>query len=214
MVKRPLSRTLTIGGTWLLVAGCGSEPAAPAVPAVATQGHVPMSPALPRSTIAHLLEQLRTKSAPWHSEKHAEEAGYTLPVGCTDERTEGLSAAGARGMGYHTLNPSLMDGETRLLDPELLVYGRDRPGAPLKLAGFDYFIPGAFYPGPRSAGYPGTPPLLQGLGTPLMWNDAHAGWIAHIWLWRKNPDGIFDNFNPNILICECEVRPNAPLCTP
>ena len=164
--------------------------------------------------MAQLLEELRAKSAPFHSEKHAAEAGYTVPVGCTDERTEGIAASGARGMGYHTLNPALIDGETRLLDPELLVYGRDRPRGPLKLAAFDYFIPGTFYPGPTSAGYPGTPPILQGLGTPLMWNDAHSGWIAHVWLWRKNPDGIFDNFNPEILICECQVRPEAPLCTP
>jgi hypothetical protein len=47
-----------------------------------------------------------------------------------------------------------------------------------------------------------------------MWNDAHDGWIAHIWLWQKNPDGIFDNFNPEIQLCECEIRPDAPLCTP
>ena len=47
-----------------------------------------------------------------------------------------------------------------------------------------------------------------------MWNDAYDGWIAHIWLWWKNPDGIFDTFNPHILICECEVRPRAPLCVP
>ena len=210
---RSLTRTLTIGGSWLLVVGCGAEPPAAAV-AAASVRHEAMTPTLPRSTVAQLLDELRAKSAPWHSEKHAEEAGYTLPVGCSDERTEGIAASAARGMGYHTLNPALMDGETRLLDPELLVFGRDRPGGPLKLAGFDYFIPGTFYPGPTSAAYPGTPPLLQGLGMPLMWNNAHNGWIAHIWLWRKNPDGIFDNFNPEILICECQIRPDAPLCTP
>lgn len=214
MVKRPLARTLTVGGTCLLVAGCGSEPPAPAVVDVAAHAHGQMGAMLPQATVAQVLQELRAKSAPWHSEKHADEAGYTMPVGCTDERTEGLSAADARGMGYHTLKPSLIDAETHLLDPELLVYGRDKPGGPLKLAGFDYFIPGAFYPAPTSPGYPGTPPILQGLGTPLMWNDAHNGWIAHIWLWKKNPDGIFDNFNPEILLCECQVTPDAPLCTP
>jgi len=213
-MDRSLTRALTIGATWLLVVACGAEPPAAAVTAVSTPRHEGMPPALPRSTITQLLEELRAKSAPWHSEKHAEEAGYTVPVGCTDERTEGIAASGARGMGYHTLNPALIDGETRLLDPELLVYGRDRPGGPLKLVAFDYFIPGTFYPGPTSDGYPGSPPLLEGLGTPLMWNDAHSGWIAHIWLWRKNADGIFDNFNPEILICECQVRRESPLCTP
>ena len=117
-------------------------------------------------------------------------------------------------MGYHTLNPALLDGEAHLLDPELLVYGRRRPGGNLEFAGFDYFIPGSFYPSPASPSYPGTPPLLQGLGIPLMWNDAHDGWIAHIWLWRKNPDGIFENFNREILLCECEISPDVPLCTP
>jgi hypothetical protein len=92
--------------------------------------------------------------------------------------------------------------------------GRERPGGPLKFAGFDYFIPGALYPSPTSPGYPGTPPLLEGLGTPLMWNDAHAGWIAHIWLWEKNPDGIFENFNSEIELCECQISPAVPLCTP
>ena len=213
MITHPLSRALTIGGIWLVGAGCGDEPPAPASPAsqrTHTERWVPPY----NLRCSPLLQQLRAKSAPWQSTKHAEEAGYTTPVGCTDERTEGLPASAARGMGYHTLNPALIDGEAHLLDPELLVYGRDRPGGPLEFAGFDYFIPGAFYPSPTSPGYPGTPPLLEGLGTPLMWNDAHAGWIAHIWLWEKNPDGIFDNFNSEILLCECEVRPDAPLCTP
>ena len=213
-MKRPLTRTLTIGGTCLLILGCGSEPPGPAVVDAAAHAHGATGATVSPALAAQVLQGLRARSAPWHSEKHAAEAGYTTPVGCTDERTEGLSSSDARGMGYHTLNPSLIDGEARLLDPELLVYGRDRTDGKLKFAGFDYFIPGAFYPGPTSPGYPGTPPLLQGLGTPLMWNDAHDGWIAHIWLWQKNPDGLFENFNPDILVCECEITPDVPLCTP
>ena len=213
MVKRSLPWILAIGATWLLVAGCGSEPPAPAVPDVATHAHGAMGADISASTLATVLQPLRAKSAPWHSQKQAEEAGYTVVAGCTDERTEGLPASTARGMGYHTLNPALIDGEAHLLEPELLVYGRG-PSGKLEFAAFDYFIPGAFYPSPTSAGYPGTPPLLHGLGTPLMWNAAHNGWIAHIWLWKKNPDGIFDNFNPEIQLCECAISPTTPLCTP
>ena len=213
MMKRHLPRTLVIAGTCLLVA-CNSESPPPAGLDARAHAHGGMGANLSSSQIERALQPLRVKSAPWHSAKQAEEAGYTVPVGCSDERTEGLPASAARGMGYHTLNPALLDGEARLLDPELIVYGRRRPGGPLEYAGFDYFIPGSFYPSPTSPGYPGTPPILQGLGTPLMWNDAHDGWIAHIWLWRKNPDGIFENFNPEILLCECEVTPDAPLCTP
>lgn len=214
MVTRSLSLAATIGATSLFVAGCGSEPPGPDRIDAAAHAHGAMDPALSSSALAQVLQELRAKSAPWHSQKHAEAAGYTTFVGCTDERTEGLSAADARGMGYHTVNPSLLDGEAHLLEPELLVYGRDREDGKLKFAGFDYFIPGSFYPGPSSPSYPGTPPLLEGLGTPLMWNDAHDGWIAHIWLWKKNPDGMFENFNPEILLCECAISPDAPLCTP
>ena len=56
--------------------------------------------------------------------------------------------------------------------------------------------------------------LLERLHQAERRSNAHDGWIAHIWLWKKNPDGIFDNFHPEILLCECEVSPTTPLCTP
>lgn len=192
--------------------GCERIPSAP--PQATGHNHGEFAASLSPSEIARSLNALRARTAGWHNPDKAEAAGYTLPVGCTDERTEGLSALQARGMGFHTLNPALIDDETRLLDPELIVYALEPASGKMKLAGFDYFIPGAFYPGPNSAGYPGQPPILEGLGTPLLWNEAHAGWVAHIWPWLHNPDNMFDNFNSNVPLCECEISPTTALCTP
>jgi hypothetical protein len=206
-------RRFAIACVCLLLGGCDRNPSDPAEVS-RHQGHHAFAANLSPSEIAQSLNALRARTASWHNPENAADAGYTLSVGCTDERTEGLSANEARGMGYHTLNPGLIDGEARLLDPELIVYALEPASGKLKLAGFDYFIPSGFYPGPASADYPGQPPILEGLGTPLLWNDAHSGWIAHIWPWLHNPDGIFDNFNPNVATCGCEISPTMPLCTP
>lgn len=206
-------RILTTALVFMLIVGCERIPSGPS-PISGHEGHGDFAASLSPSEIAQALNGLRARTASWHNPDKAEAAGYTLPVGCTDERTEGLSALTARGMGFHTLNPGLIDAEAHLLDPELIVYALEPASGRMKLAGFDYFIPGAFYPGPASVDYPGQPPILEGLGTPLLWNDAHAGWIAHIWPWLHNPDGMFQNFNPNVALCECEINPTAPLCTP
>ncbi len=212
MFKVAGRRGLLLALAFVLIGGCERIPSGPAL--ATSHDHGEFAANLSPSEIAQSLKALRAHTAGWHHPDKAEAAGYTLPVGCTDERTEGLSAFDARGMGFHTLNPGLIDAQSRLLDPELIVYALEPASGKLKLAGFDYFIPGAFYPGPASVDYPGQPPVLEGLGTPLLWNDAHAGWIAHIWPWLHNPDGMFDNFNSNVALCECEISPTTPLCTP
>ena len=171
--------------------------------------HGSMGPDLPPSEIARILNDLRRHSAPWHNPDQAAEAGYTIEVGCSDERTEGLSAEDARGMGYHTVNLDFFDptGAVHLLQPQTLVYALHASSGQFKLAGFDYFVPSAI------RGPAGPAPVIAELDMPLMWNDTHDGWIAHIWLWMHNPDGMFENFNPDVPLCECEINPGQALCT-
>jgi hypothetical protein len=212
MSGRLIPQTLAVMCVGLLVVGCGTD--APTHADVShARAHGSMVSTLSRAELARVLGDLRARTAAWHNEAKAAEAGYTVAVGCTDERIEGLPASLARGMGYHTLKPELIDGRSTLLEPELLVYRRNPANGKLHLAGLDYFIPGDFYPGPSSPGYSGTPPVLEGLGMPMMWSDAFNGWIAHAWPWRHNPDGMFENFNPTVPICPCTVTPAQPLCT-
>jgi hypothetical protein len=196
----------------LAFAGCTTDNPIPSE-ATAPGAGAPTAAAA-RAEVNQALAALRKQTAGWHNRAKAEDAGYTVDVGCSDERTEGLSVSEARGMGYHTLNPALLDDRTTLLEPELIVYSLDAASGKLRIAAFDYFIPADFYPAPDAANYPGQPPVLEGLGTPLRFFPAHNGWVAHIWPWMHNADGMFENFNPAMPLCECEINPGAPLCTP
>lgn len=49
---------------------------------------------------------------------------------------------------------------------------------------------------------------------PLMWNPVFQAWVIHIWPWWHNPDGIFENYNPTVPLCDCVVTPEAPVCNP
>ena len=220
MLSTHLARHLVLAGTCLAFAGCTSDsPVSSEAPASQASAAAPAAEldahgGAAGSEYRQGIEALRTLTARWHDRKQAEAAGYTVDVGCSDERTEGLSVADARGMGYHTLNPALLDDRTALLEPELLVYASDNATGQLRLAAFDYFIPGSLYPAPDQPGYPGQPPILEGTDLPLTWNDAHGGWIIHSWPWMRNPDGMFQNFNPRVPLCDCEISPTVNLCTP
>ncbi len=213
MLAGSRSLQLTAVCACLLLAGCTGDTTTPTdYDAVLLPGDVAADQLDPQ--VAQVIAHLRARTAAWHNPDNADDAGYTVPVGCTDERTEGLSAAAARGMGYHTLNLDLLDGKAHVLEPEMLVYAREPASGDLKLAGFDYFIPAAFYPGPDSPDYPGQPPILEGVGIPMNWHGAHGGWAAHTWPWMYNPDGMFDDFNPSVALCECEISPETSVCTP
>ncbi len=80
-----------------------------------TSAPVKLSPAQDNQALA----ALRARSASWHNRAMAEADGYTADVGCSDERTEAVSASQARGMGYHTANMDLLlDDHTSLVGPD------------------------------------------------------------------------------------------------
>ncbi len=200
------ARHLAAVCTLLAFAGCTaddptpSEVAAPSASALAGS----ISPA----SVDQALAALRSRTASWHNRATAEADGYTVDVGCSDERTEGLTASQARGMGYHTLNPTLLDDHASLLEPELIVYDSNPASGHARMVAFDYFIPATALSKDAPA------PSVEGIGAPMTFNDAHDGWIAHIWVWKHNKDGMFDNFNPDVPLCECEISPETNVCTP
>lgn len=212
MSSTPLARRLAAVCACLAFAACTADSPAPSEASASSS--IGPEAAVSPSVVNKAIAALRAQTAGWHNRDKAEAAGYTLDVGCSDERTEGLAAADARGMGYHTLNLALLDDRSTLLEPELIVYSRSASSGKLRLAAFDYFIPAGFYPAPGQPGYPGQPPVVEGIDLPMTFNTAHNGWVAHIWPWMHNPDSMFDNFNPDVPLCECQVDPTAPLCTP
>jgi hypothetical protein len=109
----------------------------------------------------------------------AQAAGYT-------ERLTDCMADASGGMGYHYGKVSFIDGEARLLEPEILMYEPQADGS-LKFVGIEFVVP-------LSAS--ATPPSLFGLQ--FHRNEAFQLWVLHVWLYKENPSGMFTDWNPTV----------------
>ena len=195
---------LLVAGVLVLTAGCevGTEPISKSDELQSEQTHAHAAAKnhgheseLTKSELNKLIAQLRRFSAPFHNLEKAEEYGYTVVVGCVDERIVlGTDAESPRGMGYHITRGDkdiINDGTVDAFEPEFLVYGKDPKTGKMRLGAFDYFVPGS---------EEDPPPVV--LGIPMHWSDAFQGWVLHSWHFWHNPDGMFMDFNPSVPLCE------------
>jgi len=90
-------------------------------------------------------------------------------------------------MGYHYQKPELVDSVFDIEHPELLVYNKDKEGN-FKLVAVEYAIP-----------------LDQSVNAPKgftgkrdVWTASSdfGLWLLHAWVWKYNPDGVFNPTNP------------------
>jgi len=130
---------------------------------------------------SELLLSVRRATARFHSTAQAIAAGYEPDDHC-------VSAPGLGGMGYHWVNPTLVDPVFDPLKPEAILYATG-PGGNLRLIAVEYIIINVGQPAPMF----GDQPFDVG-GTPV----PVPHWSLHVWLWENNPSGIFAPFNPNI----------------
>jgi len=137
--------------------------------------------ALERNAEAELLQSVRRATAKFHSTTLAIEAGYVPDDHC-------VSAPGLGGMGYHWVNPSLVDPIFDPLKPEVMLYARG-PGGNLRLVAVEYIVVNVGQAIPMF----GDQPFNVG-GTPL----PIPHWSLHVWLYENNPSGMYTPFNPNI----------------
>ena len=120
---------------------------------------------------------LRATIAPYHRFEVGSAAGWNdqFPPGCF------TSATGA--MGYHYRKISNV-GSLEVTRPQLLIYEPGKNGQK-NLVAVEYIVPGA----PTD-----TPPVLYGI--PLHYNSAFGVWVLHVWAFKENPLGIFNDWNP------------------
>ena len=173
-----------LAGIALLIA-CSAEPS----PTEAT-ADVQMRTASSRSDLAEDLAALRRATARFHHFNSAVVAGWSAQI--TPCMTD---AAG--GMGFHYGNVGLIDGSVRVEEPELLLYEPTRNGR-LTLVAVEYIIPYSAHS--RSA----APPVL--FGQEFKQNDTFQLWGLHAWVWKRNPSGLFANWNPRVT---CAYAPAA-----
>jgi hypothetical protein len=118
----------------------------------------------------------------------AEAAGYASTMdalGCFEDPAVG-------GMGLHYLNGDLMDDVVEAAAPEALVYELDAAGQIAGLVAHEYIVP-------VEAWVSDVPPSLFGL-------DFHQHpvlplWVMHAWIWKDNPIGTFQDWNPAVRQC-------------
>jgi hypothetical protein len=141
-------------------------------------GDDPTGPSLTREQQRDL-DALRRLTAPYSDFSRAQAAGYT-------ERLTDCMSDPAGAMGFHYGNVAFIDGNARLLEPEILMYEPQANGS-LQFVGVEFVVP-------LSAA--AAPPTL--LGHTFHRNDAFQLWVLHVWLNRENPSGMFADWNPAV----------------
>lgn len=151
---------------------------------------------LPRSQSD--LAQVRAATAKFTDVATAQAAGYGLLVdaagiGCIDNP--------AGGMGIHYVNVELvLDPTLDPAKPEVLVYEPDKHGN-LKLVAVEYVVFESDWPEEH-------PPSLfgehfhrmpgAGESEPQNRYALPAFYELHLWIWKHNPSGTFEDWNPKV----------------
>jgi hypothetical protein len=122
----------------------------------------------------------------------AEAAGWASSLdtlGCFQDPTRG-------GMGVHFINQTLMDDKVDIKTPEALVYELDATAHITGLVAHEYIVP-------QHAWHKSTPPSL--FGVRFHKHPTLPLWILHAWLWKDNPRGVFQDWNPAVRLCPAGV---------
>jgi hypothetical protein len=136
------------------------------------------------------LAQVRQATAQFHRPEAAQAAGYDLVPGldyC-------FNKPGVGGMGYHYINTSILDLNVDLLNPEAMVYAPG-PNGILQLAAVEYIVPAAAWDAVNSE-------LPELLGQHFHLNQSLGVYVLHAWIWKNNPAGIFEDWNPTVTCLE------------
>jgi hypothetical protein len=187
--RRRIVTTLIVG--LALLAACGSSgkssattsTTAPPPTTAMPPGHDMGGSIDPADASAAMLA-----TAAFQDVESAEAAGYTSSIdalGCFQDPAKG-------GMGVHYINQSLMDDKVDVTTPEALVYEMDADGEITGLVAHEYIVP-------IGAWHHQRPPRLFGV-------DFHQHptlplWVLHTWLWKDNPRGLFQDWNPAVRQC-------------
>ena len=146
------------------------------------------------SQLSTQVAHVRHHTAAYRHPGPAKAAGYALlrdaaGIACIDDP--------AGGMGVHLVNGDLVgDGKVRANHPEALVYEPTRHGK--RLVAVEYVVFRADW----RAHHPTGRPHLFGRSFELQRADNRYGlppfFELHLWAWKHNPAGLFDDWNPRV----------------
>lgn len=169
--------------TIVVLAACGREPVSPASAGAGASAGPSADQAGLGAATNRDLAALRRATAAFHDTTAAAAAGWSAPItGC-------MASGDAGAMGAHYGNVGLIDGVAEVTRPEILLYEPTRDGG-RRLVGVEYVIPYEYHP--RDA----APPTL--MGQEFLPVDAFGLWGLHAWVWKTNPSGMFEPWNPRV----------------
>jgi hypothetical protein len=97
-------------------------------------------------------------------------------------------------MGYHFLKTELVSPVFDLRKPAILVYNKKDNGK-FELVAVEYAVPMSSLPlHVAPEGFTGNDDV---------WNEntLNTGWwTLHAWVWKNNPDGVFEPMNPSVIV--------------
>jgi hypothetical protein len=132
--------------------------------------------------VAQQIDRLRDVTKRFRKFEAAAAAGWGSKI------TDCFSDPNLGAMGFHYGNTSLIDDKVDALKPELLLY-EPRKNGKLEFVAVEYIVPFNVWTQP-------TPPTLYGL--PFHRNEAFGLWVLHVWHEKRNPSGIFADWNPRV----------------
>ncbi len=145
-----------------------------------------------------LLDQAKSATKPFRNTDVARAAGYTNTVADTAGNVC-IAEPGVGGMGVHLLDPKLLDTAVEPKHPEALVYRLQKNGA-LKLAALEYIVFKQAWEDKYGAN--AAAPSLFGRPFTLTSEPNRFGipafYSLHAWVWKNNPTGTFQPWNPKV----------------
>ena len=159
---------------------------------VATLALVVLAGASAVTARADELAAVRNATARFHDVDKAEAAEYAKFYVCTDEDGQGA-------MGQHYLNGGLvMDAVLDPAAPEAIMY-EPTPGGGQRLVGVEWIV---FKPVWEAAGNTAPPTMfgrtLNLVDVPNRYGTPFPFYELHGWVWKPNPSGIHNDWNPDV----------------
>ncbi|MGD8710257.1 MAG: hypothetical protein PVF40_07715 [Ectothiorhodospiraceae bacterium] len=133
------------------------------------------------------LQEGRKATAKYADLQVALNEGFQVLFECTSHADRGA-------MGVHYVHPGRMDGKLTLTEPEVLMYEPQADGT-MQLVGVEHIVP-------ESAWHSAEPPRFLGRAlqrkTAVGVHPVDPFYEIHVWHWRRNPQGIFADWNPEV----------------
>jgi hypothetical protein len=133
------------------------------------------------------LSDLKSKTGQFTTPEAAVAAGY----GLVPDLDHCFDNPGVGAMGFHYINTAALDVSVDPLAPEAIVYA-PRVDGQLELAAVEYIVPAANWDGEGNT----KPPTAHGQTFHL--NKDLGVYVLHAWLFKENPKGIFEDWNPTV----------------